>query len=645
MAQGSSVRRQRLLQVLGRGQDVHALLRQPELGQRVDPRLRRRRLGQRAPQVADRDLGRAADERAVGGHAQRVDHERVARRRHQVEVRGHPLGLGAARAASSSAARRWASSRCAGSIDSYTAARTTGWRTRPSASSRAAGRRARAQVAASVASWRSSSPASAATSRSSAPSPSTAAAVAKRRASSGRRESRSATARVTGSGPISCARRAFSARQARRPRRAAQSTSARTKSGLPPVAEWHAAANSGSGSRAVLRYDHRAHGRLAERGRPDHEHGRVGDQLGQQLGLDGLLRRPQARARRAAAAPRAGGRGRRASAGVGASAQCRSSITIAVGPPGGEVGGEPVEPVHDARTRRRPRSRRSAPRRRRAAPRGRPCPRARLVALLGRQRCQAGLEELAHHAVGELLLEVGAARDAAPRSRHPPRGCAPRRRAASCPSRRGPRSRPRARRPWLPRPRRPAARPLRPRARAAACSRPGRRCGAAGSAAGPSRARASRAAGTRRARPWISSWKSRSGRSKSGQHRRPEVEQAELAGQVVPDEIRGRAREQHLPTVTRVADARRLVDGEADVAVRADARLAGVQPHADAYLHVVRPARARRARADAAAAASIAVPALRKTTKNESPLVSISIPPTSEKAARRSRLWVESTSP
>jgi hypothetical protein len=36
--------------------------------------------------------------------------------------------------------------------------------------------------------------------------------------------------------------------------------------------------------------------------------------------------------------------------------------------------------------------------------------------------------------------------------------------------------------------------------------------------------------------------------------------------------------------------------------------------------------------------------ALRKTTKNESPLVSISIPPPSAKAARRRRLWVESTS-
>ena len=47
----------------------------------------------------------------------------------------------------------------------------------------------------------------------------------------------------------------------------------------------------------------------------------------------------------------------------------------------------------------------------------------------------------------------------------------------------------------------------------------------------------------------------------------------------------------------------------------------------------------------AAAEARIAAPALRKTTKNESPLVSISIPPASEKAARRSRLWVESTSP
>ena len=71
--------------------------------------------------------------------------------------------------------------------------------------------------------------------------------------------------------------------------------------------------------------------------------------------------------------------------------------------------------------------------------------------------------------------------------------------------------------------------------------------------------------------------------------RRPEVEQAELTGQVVPHEVRGRAREQHLPAMARVADAGRLVNGEAHVAVRADAGLAGVQSHADAHLHLLRP--------------------------------------------------------
>ena len=71
--------------------------------------------------------------------------------------------------------------------------------------------------------------------------------------------------------------------------------------------------------------------------------------------------------------------------------------------------------------------------------------------------------------------------------------------------------------------------------------------------------------------------------------RRPEVEQPELTGQVVPHEVRGRAREQHLPAMTRIADARRLVNGEAHVAVRADAGLAGVQSHADAHLHLLRP--------------------------------------------------------
>ena len=71
--------------------------------------------------------------------------------------------------------------------------------------------------------------------------------------------------------------------------------------------------------------------------------------------------------------------------------------------------------------------------------------------------------------------------------------------------------------------------------------------------------------------------------------RRPEIEQPELTGQVVPDEVRGRAREQHLPAMTRIADAGGLVNGEAHVAVRADAGLAGVQSHADAHLHLVRP--------------------------------------------------------
>ena len=73
---------------------VHALLRQAELGERVDPRLVRRRLGQRAPELPNGDLGRAADERAVGGHAQCLDHEGVARGRQWVEVRCDPFGLG-----------------------------------------------------------------------------------------------------------------------------------------------------------------------------------------------------------------------------------------------------------------------------------------------------------------------------------------------------------------------------------------------------------------------------------------------------------------------------------------------------------------------------------------------------------------------
>ena len=76
------------------GGDVDALLSEPEVDQGVHARLRRRRLGECPAQVAHRDLSGAADEGAVGRHAQGVDHERVAGRRDEVEVCGDAFRLG-----------------------------------------------------------------------------------------------------------------------------------------------------------------------------------------------------------------------------------------------------------------------------------------------------------------------------------------------------------------------------------------------------------------------------------------------------------------------------------------------------------------------------------------------------------------------
>ena len=194
-------------------------------------------------------------------------------------------------------------------------------------------------------------------------------------------------------------------------------------------------------------------------------------------------------------------------------------------------------------------------------------PREHLLALLRRQRGEQRLEQLAHDAVGELLLEVGAARD-----QHLEAGL--RREAARLRDRR-----------VLPIPARPsiattrpapevrgvhhapAARQLRPRVRAAACSRPGRPCGAAGSAAGPSRARASRAAGSCGPGPGPRAGRAaRAGRSPAAPSR-PRSSSPSRSGRSCRTRFAVVRREQHLPAVTRVADAGGLVDGEADVAV------------------------------------------------------------------------------
>jgi hypothetical protein len=340
------------------------------------------------------------------------------------------------------------------------------------------------------------------------------------------------------------------------------------------------------GLAAVLLDHHRLHGLLAERGRPDHEHGRVGDQLGQEPGLDGLLGRAQAQhhQQREPFEPAA-------EEGQPPQARCVRPVQVVDHErrraPCGKIGREPVEAVHD---RERNVASSLACQLLVAEEPFREAGRAgqHLVALPGWQRCQQRLEELAHDAVGELLLEVGATRE-----QH--LEVVTRREAARLGDE-----------PCLTH----SGAPLdRDHAPGAGCRRvhDGLQCGHFGFALQQRPARdLDVGAASRDPRSGLLALAGRERRKLKSQpgnleleepfgpvevrkHRRPEVEQGELARQVMPDEVRGRAREQHLPTVTRVADARGLVDGEPDVAVCSDAGLAGVQPHADAHLHVVRP--------------------------------------------------------
>jgi hypothetical protein len=68
-----------------------------------------------------------------------------------------------------------------------------------------------------------------------------------------------------------------------------------------------------------------------------------------------------------------------------------------------------------------------------------------------------------------------------------------------------------------------------------------------------------------------------------------EVAEAEALRQLVPHEIGGSAREEHLAAVTGVSDSRGLVHREADVAVAAEARLAGVDAHPHPHRDSLRP--------------------------------------------------------
>src|SRR3954447_16860979 len=71
--------------------------------------------------------------------------------------------------------------------------------------------------------------------------------------------------------------------------------------------------------------------------------------------------------------------------------------------------------------------------------------------------------------------------------------------------------------------------------------------------------------------------------------RRPELAQAHVGGQLAPDQIGRRARQEDLAAMPRVADARGLVHREPDVAVAPEARLPRVNAHADAHGHSIRP--------------------------------------------------------
>ncbi len=69
----------------------------------------------------------------------------------------------------------------------------------------------------------------------------------------------------------------------------------------------------------------------------------------------------------------------------------------------------------------------------------------------------------------------------------------------------------------------------------------------------------------------------------------PEVDDRHALRQVVPEQRARRLREQDLAAVARRADARRANDVEAEVALVADGRLAGVQAHAHPHLGPLRP--------------------------------------------------------
>ena len=82
----------RLLEMLGRRAPVDAALGEAELGQQLAAQLVVAPLLERAREIGDRGLGRAARERALRGGAERVDHERVGAAVDEHQVRRGLLG-------------------------------------------------------------------------------------------------------------------------------------------------------------------------------------------------------------------------------------------------------------------------------------------------------------------------------------------------------------------------------------------------------------------------------------------------------------------------------------------------------------------------------------------------------------------------
>ena len=148
-----------------------------------------------------------------------------------------------------------------------------------------------------------------------------------------------------------------------------------------------------------------------QRARPDRRRRRVGEQLGQQLGVAALLGRPRRRRPRAAAALRAAARGSRASAATACrpSAGRRSRASSAARR---RRWRRASRGRGTSRTARRPRSSARVTRcvASKSGSASAAAPDEQLGALLGGHGREQRLEELAHDAEGEVALELAPAR-------------------------------------------------------------------------------------------------------------------------------------------------------------------------------------------------------------------------------------------